>query len=240
MKVKESALQESITDMESGPVTKMEGPYMEGRPWVRCNEPFGEAFDDIEFYNFAGMKIQENDGKHLMYMQHWTLREDANADAYHNGHPFGEIHMALYTANKVSGMQTFLPGTQNLNVVPNPEDATSATWFNNDDPGVQISMPWGPGVGHGPIWSINPETGEPIMNCDGAVHYPLHRHLISANGPANEPLRYTMWTAFEHPVEHVTVPLNMLTSWPNAYIQTSEVPDCDAEPPAGPVEAAME
>jgi len=62
--------------------------------------------------------------------------------------------------------------------------------------------------------------------------YPYHRWLISANGVPNDPLRYSMWVAFEHLPQDVTVPLSMLTEWPNANLQsTLTAADCDAENP---------
>lgn len=113
LKVTEEALKISVTSMDSGPVTKLAGPFFDkNRQWVKCSDYFGEDFASTEFYNYAGILIQENDESRLMYMQWWTLREDANADAYHKEHPnFGEMHMAYYTANGVSGMQTTLPYT---------------------------------------------------------------------------------------------------------------------------------
>jgi len=59
--------------------------------------------------------------------------------------------------------------------------------------------------------------------------YPFHRNLISANGEEQSPLRYTMWCAYEHPPEHVKVPLKMRTEWPNAYLQSEIDIACNGE-----------
>ena len=49
----------------------------------------------------------------------------------------------------------------------------------------------------------------------------LDRWLIQANGAPNSPLRYSMWVAYKHLPKDVTVPLKMLTEWPNANLQTT-------------------
>mmetsp|Transcript_13668 Transcript_13668/g.28751 ORF Transcript_13668/g.28751 Transcript_13668/m.28751 type:complete len:250 (+) Transcript_13668:283-1032(+) len=121
-------------------------------------------------------------------------------------------------------MQTTLPNTQNLNYQANSENATGVQWIENNQTEFQIAIPWAPGVGHGPLWSVDPTTGQPSRDCDGNMMYPFHRNLINDNAQDNEPLRFTMWCAYEHPQEHVTVPLSMLTEWPNAHLQTTMDP----------------
>lgn len=140
---------------------------------------------------------------------------------------FGEIHMMMYSANNVGGMQTTLSGTENLNWVQNPEDTGIGNSFNkNNETEIQIAIPMPPGYGHGPLWSVDPVTGEPTRLCSGGIQYPPHRMLTQANGPPHSPPRYQMWVAFEHLPEDVTVPLKMLTEWPNAYLQ-SNLPEAD-------------
>ncbi|KAL7473033.1 hypothetical protein ACHAXS_013412 [Conticribra weissflogii] len=208
LKVTEDALKVSVTSMDSGPVTKLAGPFFdENRQWVKCSDYFGDVFEATEFYNYAGILIQDERANRLLYMQWWTLREDADADAYHKEHPnFGEMHMAYDTANGVSGMQTTLPNTQNLNFESNPENATAVQWIENNQTGVQIAIPWSPGVGHGPLWSIDPATGEPSRGCDRIMVYPFHRNLINDNAQDNEP-----YCALQ-------------CEWPNDYLQTTMNP----------------
>jgi len=45
----------------------------------------------------------------------------------------GEIHMAMYAANGVSGMQTTLVGTVNLNWKANPEDTGVSNSYGQND-----------------------------------------------------------------------------------------------------------
>ena len=141
--------------------------------------------------------------------------------------------MAMYAANGVQGMQTTLPGTENKNWEANPADTGVGNSFNqNDQKEVQIAIPMPPGFAHGPLWSIDPATGEPTRTCAGGIQYPYHRWLIQANGAPNSPLRYAMWVAYEHVPEDVTVPLKMITEWPNAYLQTTMTEAvCNGETP---------
>jgi len=46
---------------------------------------------------------------------------------------FGEIHMAMYAANGVSGMQTTLMGTKNLNYKENPADTGVGNSYNQNN-----------------------------------------------------------------------------------------------------------
>ena len=155
---------------------------------------------------------------------------------------FGEIHMAMYAANGVSGMQTTLPGTENKNWKANPADTGVGNSFaQNDQTEVQIAIPMPPGFAHGPLWSVDPATGEPTRTCAGGIQYPFHRWLIQANGAPNSPLRYSMWVAYEHVPEDVTVPLKMLTEWPNAYLQTTMTEAaCNGETPVEEEEKSSE
>lgn len=246
IKVPETVLNTPMTDMASSPATDIAGPFSENLKWNQFGSlpiPATWGFEGVEFWNLAGILLQENDASRLGYLQFWTFREDGHADGYHDHSnmsaeydDFGEIHMAMYAANGVSGMQTTLPDTVNQNYEPNPVD-TSATeenpnpkaWDKNDQTEVQIAIPMPPGFAHGPLWSVIPETGEPTKTCRGGIQYPFHRWLIDSNGPANSPLRYSMWVAFEHLPADVTVPLKMITEWPNAYLQ-STMPGCDDEP----------
>lgn len=136
----------------------------------------------------------------------------------------------MYAANGVSGMQTTLMGTENLNYKQNPVDTGIGNSYNqNNQTEVQIAIPMPPGFAHGPLWSVDPATGEPTLMCSGGVMYPYHRWLISANGEPNDPLRYSMWVAFEHLPKDVTVPQKMLTEWPNANLQnTMTEADCES------------
>ena len=99
--------------------------------------------------------------------------------------------------------------------------AEQHAYDQNNQTGIQIAIPMPPGHAHGPLWSVDPTTGKPTFLCDGGIQYPYHRWLIQANGPLNSPLRYSMWVAFEHLPEDATVPLKMLTQWPNAYLQST-------------------
>jgi len=142
---------------------------------------------------------------------------------------FGELHMTLFAATATTGMQTQLPGTQNLNVVPNPDplpQGQAPTWYaNNDLPQVQLNLPIPPGYVHGPLWAVDSGTGEPIINCNGGIVYPWHRLVTGTNpnsGPLtyNNPPRYQLWMPFEHPRQFVNTPQQMLATWPNTYLQT--------------------
>lgn len=180
------------------------------------------------------INIQENDGSRLMNMQWWTFREDFNTDAYHNQHPdFGEIHMTMYSASGTTGMRTTLPSTENLNWVPNPDPtpANSVAYIERDQTEVQIVMPMPPGFAHGPLWSVDPSTGEPTLDCEGQAQYPMHGWYVDDLGE-NDPLRYALWVAFEHPLEDVVVPREMMTEWPNSNLQTT-VKDCAAAAASG-------
>jgi len=231
-KVTETVLQTPITDMTASPATDVAGPLSENLVWNNFGNFYPDPFEGVEFYNMAGILIQESDASRLCYLQFWTMREDQHADGYHNHanlnsiNAFAEIHMAMFAANGVSGMQTTLPGTENLLFQENPDsteiEASDTHAYNkNNQTGVQIAIPMPPGFAHGPLWSIDPLTGEPTKLCTGGVQYPYHRWIIQANGPMNNPLRYSMWIAFEHLPEDAQVPLAMLTQWPNAYLQST-------------------
>lgn len=86
----------------------------------------------------------------------------------------------MYAANGVSGMQTSLPGTENKYVQANPADTSGFgnSYSQNDQTEVQIAIPMPPGFAHGPLWSVDPSTGEPTRICSGAIQYPFHRWLI--------------------------------------------------------------
>ena len=158
----------------------------------------------------------------------WSFSSHDHSDL-NKTNAFAEIHMAMYAANGVSGMQTTLMGTENLNYKQNPADTGIGNSYNlNNQTEVQIAIPMPPGFAHGPLWSVDPATGEPTLMCSGGVMYPFHRWLISANGESNDPLRYSMWVAFEHLPKDVTVPQKMLTEWPNANLQTTMTEaDCE-------------
>jgi hypothetical protein len=159
-----------------------------------------------------------------MNMQWWTFREDFNTDRYHNQHPdFGEIHMTMYAASGTTGMRTTLPSTENLNWVPNPDPtpANSVAYFERNQTEVQLVMPMPPGFAHGPLWSVDPSTGEPTLDCEGQAQYPMHGWYVDSVGPANDPLRYALWVAFEHPLDDVIVPTEMMTEWPNSNLQST-------------------
>lgn len=120
---------------------------------------YPDPFGGVEFYNLAGILIQDYDGSRLMYNQWWTLREDMNADGYHNhtdkniNDTFAEIHMSQYAATASSGMQSQLPGTKNLRYQSNPSGIPSSDAHEYNFNGfseVQLSIPMPPGFTHGP------------------------------------------------------------------------------------------
>jgi hypothetical protein len=234
--VSEKTLATPATNMTVSPITDISGPYTENLKWIPTGDLFGDKFKGVEFWNLAGIFVQENDGSRLMNMQWWTFGEDFDADAYHDHsdltteNTFGEIHMTMFQGSSVSGMQTTLPATKNLNWKGNPEPIPSSNvaYEKNDQTEVQIAMPMPPGFAHGPLWSVDPSTGKPTRSCNGGVKYPFHRTLVDDLGPNNSPLRYTLWVAFEHVPKDVTVPLEMITEWPNANLQTSMTSaECD-------------
>lgn len=239
MKVTEDALNTPMTDMETAPATVVGGPYSENFKWNNYGNVY-PIFDDVEFYNMAGILINDYNDKRFCYLQWWTFREDQNADGYHDQsnlnttNAFAELHMAMYAATGVSGMQTTLPATENLNWIQNPNPIPSNeehAYNNNNATGVQIAVVMPPGHAHGPLWSVDPTTGEPTRLCTGGVQYPQHRWLMQANGKPNTPLRYSMWVAFEQLPELSTVPLPMLTQWPNANLQSTLDPaTCNRRP----------
>ena len=229
IKVTLDALETPITDMTKSPATDISGPFAEHLSWHAFGTYFAD-FAGVEFYNMAGLLLQDADGGRLCYLQFWTMREDEDADGYHDHSnldtttAFAEIHLATYAANGVSGMQTTLPATDNLRYEANPNNisATDLHAYNkNDQTEVQIAIPLPPGHAHGPLWSVDPSSGKPAEICSGAIQYPFHRWIIQANGKRNSPLRYSMWVAFEHLPQDARVPLPMLTEWPNAYLQTT-------------------
>ena len=80
IKVTEEILKTPVTDMNSSPVTDIAGPYSEHLKWNNFGDITDWGFEGVEFYNLAGILLQENDGSRLGYMQFWTFREDFNAD----------------------------------------------------------------------------------------------------------------------------------------------------------------
>ncbi len=117
IKVTEETLGTPLTDMSASPATDIAGPFSENLVWNPFNdlvpaEWTAGGMDFVEFYNLAGILLQENDGSRLNYMQFWTVREDMDVDGGHHNHAdlttenaFAEIHMATYVANGVAGMQ---------------------------------------------------------------------------------------------------------------------------------------
>jgi hypothetical protein len=234
--VSQEVMNTAVTSMTEHPATTVAGPFSELLNWqlfsARTADP---AF--AEFWNMPGIKVNEFDGTHLHYNQWWTVREDDPVDGGYHDHAglvanntFGELHMALFQATATAGMQSALPGTQNLDLVQNPNpipEGESGTWYNNNDiPEVQLTLPLLPGYVHGPLWAVETETGLPITNCNGGIVYPWHRHVIGTNpsGPASfhNPLRFQLWVAYEHPLQYVATPPEMLAHWPNAYLQNRD------------------
>ena len=134
MKVAEEALLVPITSMTEAPTTNIAGPFAEKLFWTKFGDYYA-SFATKQFWNLAGILIQDSDENRVCNIQWWTLREDSDADGYHNhggmtsDNTFGELHMALYTGNQISGMQTSLPKTKNLNYVPTPVDGTMITVY---------------------------------------------------------------------------------------------------------------
>jgi hypothetical protein len=238
-KIPKAILNTPITDMTTAPATTIDGPFADALQWVQFGSYFAD-FENVLFFNMAGIGLYENDGSRLGYFQWWTMREDEDADGYHDHgnltpeDAFSELHMALYSASGVSGMQSTMPGTRNLRFQDNPNNvpADDAHKYNqNDQTEVQLSIPMPPGHIHGPLWSVNEETGEPMLQCNGGVQYPFHRWLIGAGEGRDgyhSPPRYSMWMAFEIPPQYATVPQTMLAHWPNAMLQSvMDAPDCE-------------
>ena len=73
---------EPITDMTASPATDIAGPFSEYLTWNKFADitPPEWGFEGVEFYNLAGILVQENDGSRLVNIQFWTFREDFNAD----------------------------------------------------------------------------------------------------------------------------------------------------------------
>ena len=82
MKVTEATLGTPITNMESLPVTDIQGPFKENLMWNKFADetPPAWGFEGVEFYNLAGILMQNKDGSRFANMQFWTFREDFNAD----------------------------------------------------------------------------------------------------------------------------------------------------------------
>jgi len=228
-------LETPVTDMMSGPASIIEGPYSELLEWRTFRDRTGHDIFSEEFWNLAGILINEYDGSRLCYNQWWTVREDDPVDGGYHDHTdkvqnntFAELHMTMYAATASAGMQTQLPHTMNLRTDANPSDVSgdAGQWYaRNDDPEVQMVIPMPPGYAHGPLWAVDPETRGPQMNCEGGVVYPFHRLVLGtgADGDAyHNPPRYQLWVAFEHPPQHTTVPEQMLAKWSNAYLQTED------------------
>lgn len=233
-----------VTSMAKSPATDISGPFSENLKWVQFGTYFPDPFEVVEFYNLAGILVNENDGNLLTYMQWWTLSEDMDTDGYHNhagmfpNNTFAEVHMAVYTASGTSGMQTSLPNTNYDLTKPNPSTITKEDgnkYFENDSGFVQLGIAQPPGYVHGPLWMIDSKTGKPMYDCDGTVMYPFHRWLAGAGEhdtsggtkKYHDPIRYSMWVAFEHPPQLATVPKQMINYWENAYVQSqTEEPKC--------------
>jgi hypothetical protein len=82
MKVTEATLSTPITDMASSPVSDIQGPFKENLKWNKFSDitPPDWGFEGVEFYNLAGILMQNNDGSRFANLQFWTFREDFNAD----------------------------------------------------------------------------------------------------------------------------------------------------------------
>jgi len=237
--VPSEVMDDVVTSMTEPPATTVEGPFSNLLTWelfeTRANEQPGERG---EFWNMPGIKLNAHDGTHINYNQWWTVREDNPIDGGYHDHTdlfanntFAELHMTMYAATPTCGMQTELPGTQNLNLVPNPDPVPDlpgwGSWYRrNDDPEVQLNLPIPPGYVHGPLYAVDNTTGAPIVNCNGGVVYPWHRLVMGTNpnpgGPLtfNTPQRYQLWMPFEHPPRFAVVPQAMLAHWPNTHLQT--------------------
>lgn len=235
--VSQEIMDTPVTSMFEPPATTIAGPFSELLTW----QPFSQRTNDAnfaEFWNMPGIKLNAFDGTHINYNQWWTVREDNPIDGGYHDHSglfanntFGELHMTMFAATATAGMQTQLPGTQNLNLVANPNpipEGQSASWYaNNDLPQVQLNLPIPPGYVHGPLWAVDRTTGEPIINCNGGIVYPWHRLVMGTNpnegiNSFNDPPRYQLWMPFEHPRQFVNTPMQMLANWPNTYLQTQD------------------
>lgn len=247
MRVPLELLRTPITSMSEGPVLNISGPHSDLLKWTPFSKNYEIAGEQpnfltgVEFWNLAGIKLDDHEGKHITYNQWWTAREDFLSDAgYHNQHAhshknttFGELHMVMYSAAPSNGLIVQLPHTINVNTepapakIPIPDPAKvpeGLTYFYNqrNNKYVQLTIPLPPGYIHGPLWSIDKETGKPTYDCNGAVRYPWHGLVLGPIGPNNKfhtPFRYTMWVAYEHPIRFVTVPTSMLQYVTNAYLE---------------------
>ncbi|CAK9078554.1 unnamed protein product [Durusdinium trenchii] len=223
-----------ITAMDAAPTTTISGPFSEHFQWTKFANYFPEAFpDSLEFWNLAGILLQDHHGDRLNYNQWWTQKQTDDTDGgYHNhaGTPrngtFGELHMVMYSAAPNTGMIVQLPHTVYTETVHAPKEIPADKkffWNNRDNDYVQLTLPLPPGYVHGPLWSINVTDGEPTRDCMGAVRYPWHGLVtgpISATpGSSSHPARYTLWVVFEHAPEVITVPTPMLQYVTNAYLQ---------------------
>jgi len=233
-------LKAPITSMTEPRVLDIKGPHSDLLTWTNYGEYYPQ-FKGWYFWNLAGIKLNDHEGKHLNYNQWWTAREDMNADGgYHNQHDggvhnstFGELHMMMYPSNPNVGLIVQLPGTINTKNVPRPEGVEAKTktaempmgkeyfWNQRGNPYVQLTVPLTTGYVHGPLWSVNKTDGTPTLDCHGAIRYPYHGLItgyINDKKGYHEKLRYSMWVAFEHPLKDITIPPSMLQYVTNAFL----------------------
>lgn len=222
-----------ITAMDQAPTTTISGPFSENFKWTRFAKYYPDDFPNtLEFWNLAGILLQDHHGERLNYNQWWTQKQNDNTDGgYHNhaGTPengtFGELHMVMYSGAPNTGMIVQLPHTLYADTVKAPEEIPANKkffWNQRDNDAVQFTLPLPPGYVHGPLWSIDPANGKPTHDCNGAIRYPWHGLVtgpINDNSGFSSPGRYTLWVVFEHAPEVVNVPTPMLQYVTNAYLQ---------------------
>lgn len=226
----EELLNTPVTSMTAPPASLISGPFSDLLQWRTFSEATGATFE--EFWNLAGILVNNYDGSYLHYNQWWTVREDNPVDGGYHSHDgmypnntFAELHMTMYAATAGAGMQTQMPNSENSDLVMSPGEGN---WYNrNDMAETQLVLPMPPGYSHGPLWSVDTKTGRPEFCPNGGVKYPWHRLVLGTNPddgiPSyHNPLRYQLWQAFEHPPQYVTIPEQMLTNWHNAYLQNKD------------------
>jgi len=190
-----------ITDMKSGPINNISGPFSEVLKW-RLYGDIDPKFKDDDFYNLRGFRFTDYNGKRLGYVQFWTIANGDDAGYHdHSGETkdttFCEIHFDMYNGTGHGGMQFQM----------------------TEYPKLNLFVPMPSGFEHGPFWYLDWKTGETILDEKALnVKYPMHR-WISGGVKGVGPKTYDVWVAFEMLYEECTVP---------HYVLTSLIPDREA------------
>lgn len=146
-----------LADMEQ---LAFSGPHADRLGWQSFYERFrgAEVFAGLDAHMAPGFHVLDRDGDEIVYLNFWTMGKGGDAsDHDHSRAPaptapaFAEIHWVFQNGTGRGGM------------------------YVCDGPGQpRTPIVMARGHEHGPLWTVDTDTGLPERRDNGAVHYGWH------------------------------------------------------------------